>query len=112
MEPEQEKKATKELEEQMKSYKNLQKIGDSQEFNDYFEFCIQAVTDKMIWMFGTHPDPLTKTSTDNIQNWDDFCKARGEIVARLQPIQAVRDSGAIVEHLKKQLDGYYNKRPE
>lgn len=91
------------LKDQAKEYKKLQKISDSSEFNDYFDFLMATVADKMIWAFTTGKDG------DNVKNWEDFCKVRGEIVARLHPIQEVRSAEAMVQYMKKQLDAYYKQ---
>lgn len=92
------------LKEQAKAYKKLQKIADSDEFNDYFDYQIKIIADKMIWTFTTG-----KTG-DNIQNWDDFCKVRGEIIARLQPIQDIYGAENMVKALQQNIDNYYKKQ--
>lgn len=91
------------LEAQAKAYKKLQKIGQSQEFNDFFDFQLKTVAEKMLWAFTSGKDG------DNVKNWDDFCKVRGEVVARLHPIQEVRGADAMIAHFKKQLDDYYKQ---
>lgn len=91
-------------EEQIKAYKKLSKISDSQEFKDYFEFQLKTVADKMIWAFTTGKDG------DNVKNWDDFCRVRGEVIARLHPIQEVNSAPGTAKYLKDQLDRYYAKQ--
>jgi len=91
------------LKDQIKAYKKLQKISDSAEFNEYFDFMLQTVADKMLWAF------TTGKNGDNVKNWDDFCKVRGEIVARLHPIQEVRGAESMVTFLKQQLDNHYKQ---
>lgn len=98
------KNVEKGLQEQIKAYKKLQKIAESQEFQDYFDFQMKTVADKMLWSFTTGKDG------DNVKNWDDFCRVRGEIVARLQPLQDVYGSKQMVNYLKQQLDMYYKNQ--
>jgi hypothetical protein len=93
------------LEDEIKAYKKLQKVGELAEFNDFFEFQLKTAADKMIWAFTTGKEG------DNIKNWDDFCKVRGEIIARLHPIQEIRGAESMVAYMKQQLDNYYNKQP-
>lgn len=90
--------------EQIKAYKKLQKIADSEEFNEYFDYQIKTVADKMIWCFTTSKDG------DNIKSYEDFCKVKGEIVARLQPIQDIYGAENMVTYLQSQLDNYYKKQ--
>lgn len=89
------------LEEQVKAYKKLSKIKDSKEFQDFFEHQLEILSQKVLWTFTTGKDG------DNIKNWDDFCKVRGEIVARLQPLQDVYAAEGIIAHLQEQLKRYY-----
>lgn len=92
------------LKEQIRAYRKLQKVAESDDFNEYFDLLIKTAADKMLWCFTTGKDG------DNIKTWDDFCKARGEIVARLQPIQEVHGAGAVAEYMQQQLDSYYKKQ--
>lgn len=97
-------KATQGLKDQIKEYEKLKRVGSSKEIQDFFDFQLKTVADKMIWAF------TTGKNGDNIQNWDDFCKVRGEIVARLHPIQEVMGAEAMVTYLKEQLDSFYSKQ--
>lgn len=109
------KKAEKDIKDQIKEYRKLQAISNSAEFNDYFNNQIKIVTDKLIWGFGTHQKKLgtdskgkvVTESIDNIQNWDDFCKWRGEIIARIQPIQEIYSAQNMIDYLNQQLAIYY-----
>ena len=94
----------KALEEQIKAYTKLKKISNSDEFKEYFEFLIKITADKMLWAF------TTGKNGDNIKNWDDFCKVRGEIIARLQPVQEIYGAESITKTLKDQLDNYYRSQ--
>lgn len=95
-------------EEQIKALKKLQRVAQAEEFNEYFDLLLKTVTDKMLWVFmsGVNAD---KTVRPNIQNWGEFCQARGEIMATLQPIQQIHGVGPIIEHLQQNLDNYYKK---
>lgn len=94
------------LKNEIKSYEKLAKINDSDEVNELFELLIRTCADKMIWTFTTGKEG------DNVKSWDDFCKVRGEIIARLQPIQDVRGSKGMVKYLREQLKTYYDQRDE
>lgn len=100
------KKLEQAQKEQIKAYTRLKRIADSPEFQDYFQFQLKTAADKMIWAF------TTGKNGDNVQNWDDFCKVRGEIVSRLHGIQEVMGAEAMETYLKQQLDNYYNKQVE
>lgn len=89
------------LESEAKAFKKLSKIKESDEFRVYFEHQLNIVSQKLIWAFTTGKDG------DNVQNWDDFCKVRGEIVARLQPIQDVYAAQGIADHLTQQIKQFY-----
>lgn len=91
------------LKDQQKAYQKLKKIADSPEFKEFFDFQLKTVADKMLWAFTTGKDG------DNIKTWDDFCKVRGEIVARLHPIQEVYGAEAMLKYLSNQLNTYYKQ---
>lgn len=105
-----EQKHEEALKEQIREYRKLQNIADSEAFKDFFDYLIKTVTDKVVWGFGTKVDKETKKVSDNIDNWDEFCKWRGEIIARLQPIQAIMGSDAMVQYLQQTLDEYYKQQ--
>lgn len=87
---------------EIKAYEKLKKISKSEEFNDFFDFQLETVAQKMLWAFTTGKDG------DNVKTWEDFCKVRGEIVARLHPIQEARGAEAMLEYMKDQLKKVYN----
>lgn len=91
-------------EEQIQHYRELQDVANSEHFEKFFGLLIQTVADKMIWAFTTGKDG------DNIKNWDEFCRLRGEIVARLEPIQTVKGAQSVADYLSKQLEEYYAKQ--
>lgn len=95
-----EEQAKQGIEQDLKAYKKLQKINKSEEFNDFFDLITKTAADKMVWAF----------TGDNIKSWDDFLKVRGEIISYLYPLQEVRSADAMAQHLKDQLDSYYNKQ--
>lgn len=97
---ENEKKAKDALESDLKAYKKLDKINNSDEFNDFFDLQISTAVQKMLLCFtGTGP-----------KNYDDFCRIRGEVVALLYPIQQIRGAKALQKQLTDQLDNIYNKQ--
>lgn len=91
------------LEEDIKAYKKLAKAKNNEEVKEFFRHQIDVVTQKMIWAFTTGKDG------DNIKNWDDFCKIKGEIVARLEPIQSVYSAEQMANHLEEQVKRYYTE---
>lgn len=91
------------LQEEIKHYGKLKKVSQSQEVSELFDLMLKTTVDKMIWAFTTGKDG------DNIKSWDDFCKVRGEVVARLQPIQEVRGAESMEKYLLEQLSGYYKQ---
>lgn len=93
------KKQAKALEEDAKVYAKLKKLSTNPEVNELIDLFIKTASEKMVWAF----------TGDNIKSWDDFCKTRGEVVAYLYPIQEVRSAAAMEEHIRKQLDTYYNQ---
>jgi hypothetical protein len=87
------------INEDLRAYKKLEKINNSQEFDDFFQLQITTVVQKMLSCFtGKGP-----------QNWDEFCKIRGEVVGMLYPIQQVRGAKVMAQKLQEQLDAYYNQ---
>lgn len=92
------------IKEEILAYRSLQGIADSEGFEEFFKLLIKTVADKMIWTFTSGKDG------DNIKNWEDFCKVRGEVIARLQPIQEIKGAKAIADHMQEQLDTYYSKQ--
>lgn len=89
---------------QIKDYRQLQKVADDEAFKTFFDNQLKLVADKLVWMISTGKEG------DNINSWNDFCKARGEIVARLQPIQEVYGAEAMVNFLTQQLNQYYRNQ--
>lgn len=97
-----EKKAKDALEQDLKAYKKLERINKSDEFNDFFDAQITTATLKILSCFtGKGP-----------QNWDEFCRIRGEVVGILYPIQQVRGAKALQKQLQEQLDNIYNQAVE
>ncbi len=87
----------KALQDEIASYRRLQSLGLTNEFQEYSNRLIKTVTDKMIYAF----------TSDSIKNMDDYYRLKGEIVARLQPIQEVFEAGAMAENLEARLKEYY-----
>lgn len=90
------------LNEDLKAYKKLDKINNSQEFDDFFQLQITTVVQKMLACFsGKGP-----------KDWEEFCKIRGEVIGMLYPIQQVRGAKVLAKQLQDQLDTYYNQKIE
>lgn len=88
----------KALEADLKNYRKLDQINNSEEFNTFFDLQINTAALKMLGCFtGKGPE-----------SWDEFCRIRGEVVGMLYPIQQVRGAKAMQKQLKENLDAYYN----
>lgn len=87
----------KSLQDEILSYRKLQSVALTDEFQEYSNRLIKTVSEKMIYAF----------TADSIKTFDDFCRVRGEIVARLQPIQEVHGAGQIAESLEQRLKEFY-----
>lgn len=93
------KQVEKALNEELKNYKKLERINKSDEFNDFFELQMATVVQKMLSCFtGKGPE-----------DWDAFCRIRGEVVGMLYPIQQVRGAKAMQKQIQAQLDTMYNQ---
>ena len=88
----------KTLQEDIAAYRRLATLGLTEEFKEYSDMLYRTVSGIMITAF----------TTQSIKNWDDFCKVRGEVVARLQPLQAVGEANAMAAHLEQQLKEFYD----
>lgn len=99
-----EDQASQELQKQTEEAQALDNLKQLPGFDAYADLMIKTVADKMLWGFSTGK------SGDNIQNWDDFCKLKGEVVARLQPIQDVYGAKHMIDYLRKQLQDYYKEQ--
>lgn len=87
----------KSLKEEIESYRKLQSVALTDEFQEYSNRLIKTVSEKMIYAF----------TADSIKTYDDFCRVRGEIIARLQPLQEVHGAGQIADSLDKRLKEFY-----
>lgn len=86
------------LEAELRNYTKLEGINKSEEFKLFFDLQVDTVVQKMLACFtGKGP-----------QDWDEFCKIRGEVIGMLYPIQQVRGAKALKAQIKEQLDIYYN----
>lgn len=84
--------------EEIRAYKRLESVSQQGEFTEYSDRLIKTVVSKMIFAF---------TNDSVVKDWNDFCKVRGEIVARLQPLQETHEAGALARHLETQLKEFY-----
>lgn len=85
------------LREDIKAYAKLKKLSKNEELAEFLNLLIKTAAQKMVWAF----------TADNVKNWDDFCKVRGEVTSYLYPIQEIRGAEAMEKHLKEQLDRFY-----
>lgn len=85
------------LREEIQAYRKLQSLGQAQEFQEFSDRLVKTVTDKMIYAF----------TSDNVKTLEDFYRVKGEIVARLQPLQEVFEAGAMARSLEERLKEYY-----
>lgn len=85
---------------QVSEYRKLQGVANDENFDIFFNLMLKTVAEKMLWCFTSGKDG------DNVKTWDDFCKVKGEIVARLQPIQEVYGAEHMIKYLEQQLEQY------
>jgi hypothetical protein len=90
------------LKEDIKYYQDLKKVASNPDVKPLFDLMLKTVADKMIWTFTTGKEG------DNVKSWEDFCKVRGEVIARLHPIQEALGAGSMEKYLKEQLDKFYS----
>lgn len=88
-------KAAKEAE--VAAYKKLATLGMTDEFEEYQKMLITTLASKMILAF----------TTNKITNWEEFCMVKGEIIARLQPIQAVGEAPALARAIEEEIKNFY-----
>lgn len=85
------------LQEEIAAYRRLQTLGLTNEFQEYSERLIKTVSEKMIYAF----------TSESVKTLEDFYRIKGEVVARLQPLQEVFESGAMAANLETRLNEYY-----
>lgn len=99
MDEEQQAKAReKALTEDLKAYKKLDRINQTEEFDAFFQLQIATVVQKMLSLFTGQP-----------KTHDEYLALRGEIVAYLYPIQQIRGAKVMAKQLQEQLDNIYNQ---
>lgn len=81
------------LKKDIQAWKKLQSVAMTDEFDQLREALIKTVTGKMMFAF----------TGDSIKTMEDFYKVKGEIVARLQPLQEITGAGEVAEQLEQQL---------
>lgn len=85
------------LQKDINAWRKLQSISLTDEFNQLTDSLVKTVADKIIYSF----------TTDSIKTIEDFYKVKGEVVARLQPLQEITGAGQMVQQLEQQLKEYY-----
>ena len=98
-----EDEATKAQQEQIRHYKKLSKLKDNDDVAAFLDFQMKTAADKMLWVF------LSGKNGDNVNSWDEFCKARGEVVSRVHQIQEIYGADDMAKYLRQQLDQYYKQ---
>lgn len=93
------------VQENLRAYKKLSKINKSDEFDDFFQYQVTQVVQKMLSCF-TQPGEKSPAP----KNWDEFCILRGEILGMLIPMQQIRGADFIVKQLQEQIDNMYNQK--
>jgi hypothetical protein len=85
------------LKKDIQAWKKLQSVAMTDEFDQLRNTLVKTVTGKMMLAF----------TGDSIKTIEDFYKVKGEVVARLQPLQEITGAGEIAEQLEKQLKENY-----
>lgn len=99
--PNEAKQAEEAIEKDLRGYRALNQLNKNADFDVFFDLLLKTCADKMLWTF----------TGDNVKNWDDFCKVRGEIISYLFPVQEIRSAEAMTKHLQEQLTQFY-KNPD
>lgn len=88
------------IKDQIREYRQLQEVANDEAFTAFFDLQLKTVAMKMLWCFTSGKEG------DNVKTWEDFIKAKGEIVARLEPIQEVYGAEHMIKYLEQQLEQY------
>ena len=88
------------LEKDRRFYKKLNDLNGKEEFEALFDLALQTVGQKMFYAF----------TSDQIKNWEDFCKVKGEVYGLLYPLQEVRSAEAMQQQLTEQLKNFYSQQ--
>jgi len=88
------------IEKDLKAWKDLVKVKDSDELESFMKVLVEAAASNMIQAF---------TSSD-VNSWEDFVEIRGQVKSYLLPIQQVYSAQSMYDHLKQQLDDYYREQ--
>lgn len=84
-------------EQEITAYRKLESLGMTDEFQEYSDMLVRTVASKMMFAF----------TSNSIKSWEDFCLVKGEILARLQPLQEVHEAGAMATHLEQEIKNFY-----
>lgn len=97
MDEEQVKQDEEFLKKDIAAWRKLQSVALTDEFDLLRETLIKTVAGKIMLAF----------TAENIKTIEDFYKIRGEVIARLQPLQEITGAGQIAEQLEQQLKENY-----
>lgn len=86
-----------ELQAEAAAYRKLQSLGMTDEFNELKNLLVKTIAGKMLMAF----------TGDKVKSYEDFLQVKGEVVARLQPLQAIGEAGALADHLEAQIKEFY-----
>ena len=85
------------LKKDIAAWRKLQAIGLTEEFDELRDTLVKTVAGKIMFAF----------TSDSIKTIEDFYKVKGEVIARLQPLQEITGAGQMAEQLEQQLKEYY-----
>lgn len=86
------------MREEIEAYRKLQDIAVTDEFDQFAAKLTKIVVDKMIYAF---------TNERAVTSMEDFYKIRGEIIARMQPLQEIGQAEAMARQLEERLKEFY-----
>lgn len=85
--------AKQEILAQIDEFKKLAELKKNEDVKQLFDYQFKVAAQKMVYCF----------TGDNVKDWNDFCKIRGEIIARMEPIQTIFTAEAASQQLQEQL---------
>lgn len=86
------------MREEIAAYRKLQDVAVTDEFDLLAERLTKTVVEKMIYAF---------TNDNAVKSMDDFYKLRGEIIARMQPLQDIGQAQLMADQLETRLKEFY-----
>jgi hypothetical protein len=93
-----EEKQLDSLRQEIGVYQKLKELKNTKEFGDYMEFLTRTTASQMVNVFVSK----------NVTDWEEFCVARGEVLAKMHILQEIGGADLIVSQLTEQLKGFMN----